>query len=72
MTLQLTKSPSADGACSSVASPHRVFEALADPSITTRFWYTKSSGRMEEGAELTDEWEMYGVSSEHARSSVPR
>jgi hypothetical protein len=37
---------------SSVASPHSVFEALADPSITTRFWYTKSSGRMEEGPEL--------------------
>jgi hypothetical protein len=36
---------------------HDVFEALADPSITTRFWYTKSSGRMEGGAELA--WEGY-------------
>jgi uncharacterized protein YndB with AHSA1/START domain len=43
-------------------SPHDVFEALADPSITTRFWYTKSSGRMEEGAELIWEWEMYDAS----------
>src|SRR4029450_147837 len=43
------------------APPH-VFEALADPSITTRFCSTKSRGRMEEGAELTWEWEMYGVS----------
>ncbi|MEV6561684.1 SRPBCC family protein [Nocardia sp. NPDC051756] len=42
--------------------PHDVFEALVDPAITTRFWYTKSSGRMEEGAELTWEWEMYGAS----------
>ncbi|ASF07072.1 MULTISPECIES: SRPBCC family protein [Nocardia] len=41
--------------------PHDVFEALADPSITSKFWYTKSSGRMAEGAELTWEWEMYGV-----------
>jgi uncharacterized protein YndB with AHSA1/START domain len=39
-----------------------VFEALADPSITTRFWYTKSTGRMVEGAELTWEWEMYVAS----------
>lgn len=35
--------------------PHQVFEALAEPSITTRFRYTKSSGRMQEGAHLT--WE---------------
>jgi uncharacterized protein YndB with AHSA1/START domain len=42
---------------------HEVFEALADPSITTRFWYTKSSGRMEGGAELAWEWEMYGDSA---------
>jgi uncharacterized protein YndB with AHSA1/START domain len=41
---------------------HDVFEALADPSITTRFWYTKSTGRMVEGAELIWEWEMYHVS----------
>jgi uncharacterized protein YndB with AHSA1/START domain len=44
-------------------SPNDVFEALADPSITTRFWYTKSTGRMAEGAELTWEWEMYGASA---------
>ncbi|MFD6157046.1 SRPBCC family protein [Nocardia sp. NPDC060256] len=43
-------------------APHEVFEALADPAITTRFWYTKSSGRMVEGAELVWEWEMYGAS----------
>ncbi len=42
-------------------TPHDVFEALADPAITTRFWYTKSSGRMSPGAELLWEWEMYGV-----------
>ncbi|MBV9837993.1 MAG: SRPBCC domain-containing protein, partial [Solirubrobacterales bacterium] len=62
MTLQLTNSPSVDTGMLIRRSPHDVFEALADPSITTRFWYTKSSGRMEEGAELTWEWEMYGVS----------
>ena len=43
--------------------PHDVFEALADPRITTRFWYTDSTGRMIEGAELTWTWGMYGVSS---------
>ena len=27
--------------------PEDVFEAFADPAITTRFWFTKSSGRLE-------------------------
>jgi uncharacterized protein YndB with AHSA1/START domain len=40
-----------------------VFAAIADPAITTRFWFTKSSGKMVRGAELTWEWEMYGASS---------
>jgi uncharacterized protein YndB with AHSA1/START domain len=59
---QLTKAPSVDVGLLIRRSPHDVFEALADPSITSRFWYTKSTGRMVEGAELTWEWEMYGAS----------
>src|SRR5262245_30422602 len=60
MMAQLTKSPSVNTGMLIRRCPHDVFEALADPAITTRFWYTKSSGRMEQGAELTWEWEMYG------------
>jgi uncharacterized protein YndB with AHSA1/START domain len=26
-----------------------VFEAFADPAITSRFWFTKGSGRLEPG-----------------------
>jgi uncharacterized protein YndB with AHSA1/START domain len=55
--LQLVKSPSAQTGMLIRRASHDVFEALADPSITTRFWYTKSSGRMEGGAELA--WEGY-------------
>ncbi len=62
MTRQLAKAPSADVGVLIRRSPHDVFEALADPSITTKFQYTRSSGRMTEGAELTREWEMYRVS----------
>ncbi|SDI19545.1 SRPBCC family protein [Nonomuraea jiangxiensis] len=43
--------------------PAEVFRAIVDPDITTRIWYTKSSGKMTPGAELLWEWEMYGVSS---------
>ena len=40
-----------------------VFRAFADPAVTTRFWYTKSTGPVEPGAELEWTWEMYDVSS---------
>lgn len=38
-----------------------VFEAFVDPAITTRFWFTKSSGRLEPGKQVRWDWEMYGV-----------
>jgi uncharacterized protein YndB with AHSA1/START domain len=59
---QLTIAPSVDVGMLVRRPPHDVFEALADPKVTTRFWYTKSTGRMAEGAELTWEWEMYRAS----------
>lgn len=44
------------------SSVAEVFEAFINPEITTKFWFTKSSGRLEEGAQVTWEWEMFGVS----------
>ena len=38
-----------------------VFEAFVDPAITTKFWFTKSSGRLEPGEEIRWDWEMYEV-----------
>jgi uncharacterized protein YndB with AHSA1/START domain len=38
-----------------------VFEAFVDPAVTTRFWFTKSSGRLEAGKRVRWDWEMYGV-----------
>ena len=38
-----------------------VFNAFIDPAITTRFWFTKSSGKLEAGKRLRWDWEMYGV-----------
>ena len=63
MTAQLTTAPAVGVGMLIRRPPDEVFEALADPSVTARFWYTKSTGRMTEGAELTWTWEMYGVSS---------
>lgn len=38
-----------------------VFEAFINPEVTTNFWFTKSTGKLEEGKIVTWEWEMYGA-----------
>lgn len=40
-----------------------VFNAFVDPAITTKFWFTRSSGKLAPGAEVTWAWEMYGASA---------
>lgn len=39
-----------------------VFEAIVNPEITTRIWFTKSSGRLEAGKTIRWDWEMYNHS----------
>ena len=39
-----------------------VFEAFIDPVITSRFWFTKGSARLDAQKEVTWEWEMYNFS----------
>ncbi|MGH7429775.1 MAG: SRPBCC domain-containing protein, partial [Candidatus Methylomirabilaceae bacterium] len=39
-----------------------VFEAFINPDITTKFWFSKSSGRLEVGKRVQWDWEMYGIS----------
>jgi len=43
---------------------HEVFEAFINPEITTNFWFTKSTGKLEEGKTIIWEWEMYNAKSE--------
>lgn len=38
----------------------QVFEALVNPAITSRFWFSKSSGPLEAGQQVRWDWEMYG------------
>ena len=40
-----------------------VFEAIINPEIITKFWFTKSTGRLKKGETVTWTWEMYGVST---------
>jgi len=39
-----------------------VFEAFVNPAITSKFWFTKGSGRLEAGKQIQWDWEMYGHS----------
>lgn len=40
-----------------------VFNAFVDPAVTTKFWFTRSSGPLESGKDVQWDWEMYGVSA---------
>jgi uncharacterized protein YndB with AHSA1/START domain len=62
--LQLTKAPVAKAAMLIRRPASEVFEAFIDPAITSRFWFTKSTGPMEPGQHITWTWEMYDVSIE--------
>jgi uncharacterized protein YndB with AHSA1/START domain len=43
---------------------HDVYEAFVDPSVTTRFWFTKSTGRLDRQERVRWDWEMYDVHSD--------
>lgn len=45
-------------------TPEEVFQAFADPEITTKFWFTKGSGFLVAGSKVQWDWEMYDVSAE--------
>lgn len=38
-----------------------VFEAFINPDITTKFWFTHSTGRLKEGATIEWKWQMYNL-----------
>ncbi len=63
-TLQLTKEPVANAAMLIRRPIIEVFNAFIDPEVTTKFWFTKGSGKLTEGRKVTWAWEMYNVSAE--------
>ena len=44
--------------------PAEVFEAFADPAVTTKFWFSRGCGRLVPGATVRWDWEMYGVGTD--------
>ncbi len=41
-----------------------VFAAFVDPAITTRFWFSSSSGALQPGATVRWEWAMFGAAAD--------
>jgi uncharacterized protein YndB with AHSA1/START domain len=42
--------------------PSDVFEAFVNPDVTSKFWFSRGSGRLAAGKQVTWDWEMYGIS----------
>ena len=61
-TLELTQVPVATASMLIRKPVGEVFEAFVDPAITSKFWFTKGSGRLEAGMTVHWEWEMYDIS----------
>ncbi len=61
---ELTQTPVAQAAMLIRKPVAQVFEAFVNPAITSQFWFTKSSGRLEPGKQIRWDWEMFGSSAE--------
>ena len=68
--LQLSQIPTVNVGMLVRKPPSEAFQAFVDPAITTKFWFTKSSGKMTPGADLRWDWEMYGASTRVAVKEV--
>jgi uncharacterized protein YndB with AHSA1/START domain len=63
-TLQLTQMPEAKTAMLIRRPVAEVFEAFINPAITSKFWFSRGSGRLEQGKEVQWDWEMYHFSTQ--------
>jgi uncharacterized protein YndB with AHSA1/START domain len=63
MNAEITRAPVAETEMLIRKPVADVFEAFVDPAITTNFWFTRSTGRLEVGQEVRWDWEMYGAST---------
>ena len=62
--LLLTQAPIAKAGMLIRKPAAEVFAAFIDPEITRKFWFTKSTGRLEPGKHIVWTWEMYEISIE--------
>ncbi len=60
--LQLTQVPCAKAEMLIRRPVAEVFEAFINPATTSKFWFSRGSGRLEAGKQVQWDWEMYDVS----------
>jgi uncharacterized protein YndB with AHSA1/START domain len=60
--LKLTRPPTVKAEMLIRKPVSEVFQAFVDPRITSKFWFSKSSGKLKPGAKVTWDWEMHNVS----------
>jgi uncharacterized protein YndB with AHSA1/START domain len=69
-SLHLTRAPITDTGMLIRKPVAEVFEAIVNPEIATKFWFTRSSGRLAVGRRIRWDWEMYGVSIEVTAKAI--
>ena len=69
---QLTQAPVSNTGMLIRKPVAEVFEAFIDPAITSKFWFTKGSGRLEPGKQVQWDWEMYGASAQVEVKAIER
>jgi uncharacterized protein YndB with AHSA1/START domain len=62
--LQLTRVPFVKTGMLIRKPAREAFEAFVDPKVTSQFWFTKGSGRLDAGKPVQWQWEMYDISVE--------
>ncbi|MBZ9806484.1 MULTISPECIES: SRPBCC family protein [unclassified Mesorhizobium] len=70
--MEIREPPTAEAAMLIRRPVSDVFEAIVDPAITTKFWFTHSSGRLDGGRPVQWEWRMYGVSTTAVVNEIVR
>ncbi|MBZ9981539.1 MULTISPECIES: SRPBCC family protein [unclassified Mesorhizobium] len=68
--MEIRETPTAEAAMMIRRPVSDVFEAIVNPEITTKFWFTHSSGRLDGGKPVQWKWRMYGVSTTVVASEI--
>ena len=69
-SLHLTRVPTTETGMLIRKPVGEVFEAIVNPDITTKFWFTRSSGPLAVGRPIRWDWQMYDISIEVTAKAI--
>ncbi|RWL18322.1 MAG: polyketide cyclase [Mesorhizobium sp.] len=70
--MEIRETPTAEAGMLIRRPVAEAFEAIVDPAITRKFWFTHGSDRLDSGKEVRWEWRMYDVSAPVTVSEIVR